>query len=78
MSAIHLQPSAGLPELRRHAPAHDGLREAGRRLRARLREWRRRARERADLASLDDRSLRDIGLTRADAQFLANKPFWRE
>jgi uncharacterized protein YjiS (DUF1127 family) len=41
-------------------------------------EWRRRARERAELAALDDRMLKDIGLTRADAEFLSDKPFWRE
>jgi uncharacterized protein YjiS (DUF1127 family) len=40
--------------------------------------WRRRARERAELAALDDRMLKDIGLTRADAEFLSDKPFWRE
>jgi uncharacterized protein YjiS (DUF1127 family) len=45
---------------------------------ATFREWRRRARERAELASLDNRMLRDIGLTRADAEFLSNKSFWRE
>ena len=44
---------------------------------ATLREWRRRARDRAQLARLDDHMLRDIGLTRADAEFLSNKPFWR-
>jgi uncharacterized protein YjiS (DUF1127 family) len=43
-----------------------------------LREWRRRTRDRAELAALDDRMLKDIGLTRADAEFLSNKPFWRE
>ena len=42
------------------------------------REWRRRTRERSELAALDDRMLGDIGLTRADAEFLSNKPFWRE
>jgi uncharacterized protein YjiS (DUF1127 family) len=42
-----------------------------------LREWRQRARDRGQLAGLDDRMLRDIGLTRADAEFLSNKPFWR-
>ena len=41
------------------------------------REWRRRARDRAELANLDDRMLKDIGLTRGDAEFLSNKPFWR-
>jgi uncharacterized protein YjiS (DUF1127 family) len=43
-----------------------------------LREWRRRARDRSQLAQLDDRMLRDIGLTRADAEFLSNRPFWQE
>jgi uncharacterized protein YjiS (DUF1127 family) len=43
-----------------------------------LGEWRRRTRERAELAALDDRMLKDIGLTRTDAEFLSNKPFWRE
>jgi uncharacterized protein YjiS (DUF1127 family) len=47
-------------------------------LRARLRQWRSRARERAELAALDDRMLADIGISRAEAEFLANKPFWRE
>jgi uncharacterized protein YjiS (DUF1127 family) len=45
---------------------------------ATVQEWRRRSRERAELAELDDRMLSDIGLTRADAEFLSNKPFWRE
>ena len=40
--------------------------------------WHRRTRERAELAALDDRMLKDIGLTRADAEFLSDKPFWRE
>lgn len=48
------------------------------RVRVWLREWRRRTRERAELAALDDRTLADIGISRADAEFLANKPFWRE
>jgi uncharacterized protein YjiS (DUF1127 family) len=30
------------------------------------------------LAELDERMLKDIGLTRVDAEFLINKPFWRE
>ena len=45
---------------------------------ATLREWRRRARDRAELATLEDRMLKDIGLTRGDAECLSNKPFWRE
>jgi uncharacterized protein YjiS (DUF1127 family) len=53
-------------------------RGVGDRVLATLREWRRRARDRAQLAELDDRMLKDIGLTRTDAEFLINKPFWRE
>ena len=43
-----------------------------------LREWRRRAHERRQLASLNDLTLHDIGLSRAEAVYLANKPFWKE
>lgn len=42
----------------------------------RLATWRRRARERAQLARLNDRELKDIGITRAEAQMEANKSFW--
>jgi uncharacterized protein YjiS (DUF1127 family) len=40
-------------------------------------EWRRRLRDRRALAVMSDRSLRDIGLTRYDADWEARKPFWR-
>jgi uncharacterized protein YjiS (DUF1127 family) len=43
-----------------------------------VREWRRRSRDRAQLAMLDDRMLRDIGITRADVWRECNKPFWRD
>lgn len=39
--------------------------------------WRDRARTRRHLAMLDDRLLRDIGITRFDARSEAAKPFWR-
>ncbi len=39
--------------------------------------WRRRFHDRRALATLCDRSLRDIGLTRHDADREARKPFWR-
>jgi uncharacterized protein YjiS (DUF1127 family) len=64
----------------RHAMAETPLRLV-RQGWAMLRLWRRRQRERRDLArfaQLDDRMLADIGLTRGDAEFLVNKPFWRE
>ena len=47
-------------------------------VRAALREWRRRRNSRLELARFDERMLRDIGLTRLDAQYEVNKPFWRE
>ena len=40
--------------------------------------WRRRIRERDQLAGLDARLLRDIGVTPNQADFECNKPFWRE
>ena len=46
-------------------------------VRAALREWRRRKNGRLELARLKERMLRDIGLTRVDAEDEINKPFWR-
>jgi len=43
-----------------------------------LNTWRRRSRERQELAQLDRRTLRDLGLTEGQALFEANKPFWRD
>ena len=78
MAAIPLQPCGGTAAaLRRHA-ALDGLDDAGRWVWATLREWRRRHRDRQELERLDARTLADIGLTRGEAEFLINKPFWRE
>lgn len=39
--------------------------------------WRQRARERQELATLDHRMIRDLGLSPSDIRFEANKPFWR-
>ncbi len=39
--------------------------------------WAERRRQRLALATLDDNLLRDIGLTRADVDCEAGKPFWR-
>ena len=39
--------------------------------------WNRRARERAQLLSMGERGLRDIGLSRYDALHEGRKPFWR-
>ena len=42
-----------------------------------LATWRRRARERRELATLDARTIHDLGLTTSEIQFEASKPFWR-
>jgi uncharacterized protein YjiS (DUF1127 family) len=39
--------------------------------------WRHRLAGRRALEAMDERSLRDIGLTRYDAHFEIRKPFWR-
>jgi len=54
------------------------LQEALSRIFVTLQEWRRRRRERSELARLDDRILRDIGITRGDVWDEINKPFWRK
>lgn len=46
-------------------------------LRNRMGEWMNRIRERQELRNLDERSLRDIGLTQADVVWEARKPFWQ-
>jgi uncharacterized protein YjiS (DUF1127 family) len=39
--------------------------------------WHRRAQERQELTAMDERELRDIGISRLDARREADKPFWR-
>jgi len=81
MRANHLQPCYGRPaDTRRHAGLY-ALGDTAQRIVAVLRLWRSRRRDRQELAKfaqLDDRMLDDIGLTRGSAEFLINKPFWRE
>jgi len=40
-------------------------------------DWQERHRQRRALSKLDDRMLRDIGISRADADSEYRKPFWR-
>jgi len=42
----------------------------------RLDRWHRLARERRQLQALSDHMLKDIGLTRADVEREASRPFW--
>ncbi|HEX9462577.1 MAG TPA: DUF1127 domain-containing protein [Alphaproteobacteria bacterium] len=44
---------------------------------ARLLDWRWRATQRDVLRTLDDRMLKDVGLSRADLERELQKPFWR-
>ena len=41
-------------------------------------DWQERARQRRRLSDLDDRMLKDIGLTRADVSREVGKPFWMQ
>ena len=77
MMAIHLHPSRRRPRsfLRQAA---DRFGDAVRRLLDTLELWRERVRARNELARLDLRALRDIGLSPSERDFLVNKPFWRE
>ena len=47
-------------------------------LRHLYRLWRRRARDRYALRRMCDRDLRDLGITRADADRELARPFWRD
>jgi uncharacterized protein YjiS (DUF1127 family) len=75
MTALHWPHPRGAT---RRRAAEGTLARAAARIATTLGEWRRRRRDRARLAELDERMLKDIGLTRVDAEFLINKPFWRE
>jgi uncharacterized protein YjiS (DUF1127 family) len=66
-----------MPQPIRRRNAGRSLRQALNLAAATVRQWARRRRERAELARLDDRMLRDIGVTPGDAWREINKPFWR-
>lgn len=78
MTAIHFEHAGGrIAGVPRYSVLHLAGNAAARVV-AGFHEWRRRAKDRARLAALDDRMLADIGISRAEAQFLSGKPFWRE
>jgi uncharacterized protein YjiS (DUF1127 family) len=68
-AAVRLQPSAFMPARRDPVPAAlswSSIRAAWRRYNSRQR-----------IAELDSHLLKDIGVSYADAEAEANKPFWR-
>ena len=65
------------PQKVRQRALRHSLRQALSRTLATLREWRRRSRDRAELARFDERMLRDIGISPGDVWREINKPFWR-
>ncbi|MDP1752786.1 MAG: DUF1127 domain-containing protein [Reyranella sp.] len=42
-----------------------------------LREWHRRAHSRREITMLDDHAICDLGISRSQMKFEAQKPFWR-
>ena len=72
MISVAHEPTAARP--RRDVGQRDSL--VARIARA-LAAWQRRARERAQLADMSERELRDIGLTSAESAREDAKPFWR-
>jgi uncharacterized protein YjiS (DUF1127 family) len=42
-----------------------------------LRTWRERRQQRRELANWNERDLHDVGLSRSDVVYEAEKPFWR-
>jgi uncharacterized protein YjiS (DUF1127 family) len=42
-----------------------------------IREWHLRRLTRRDIAQLDPRTIRDLGLSEGQLRFEATKPFWR-
>ncbi len=73
-----LRPLGRKPKAQHDCQHTGALHQLLARMTAQLGEWRRRLRDRRALAVMSDRSLRDIGLTRYDALYEADKPFWRE
>jgi len=70
--------SAAAVAATRTRTALDDLGDAAQSFVATLRVWRRRLRERDQLSRMDERLLKDIGITRAEALRLSDKPFWKE
>lgn len=69
--AMTAHPVPASRPMQRAFAALDGVRKE-------LAAWSARRRGRRALLSLSEFELKDIGISRAQAQFELNKPFWRE
>ena len=78
MTTIALSKARGTLRPVRRGEALEGLSDASQWLLDTLRGWRRRSRGHHQLARLDERMPRDIGITRADALYPSSKPFRKE
>ena len=83
MKTISLGTAAGrssriAPQIVPRRVVRRSLREVLTSLLAVLQKWRRRSCQRTELARLDERMLRDIGVTPGDVWHEINKPFWRQ
>jgi uncharacterized protein YjiS (DUF1127 family) len=78
MSVIQLRLHGAAGARSRHRPLGETVGRLFGRVVATVREWQRRSHDRETLAGFDERMLRDIGLSPAEAEFIVNKPFWRE
>ncbi len=80
-SALHIIPACRVAVYEGRPETSSDRRNAGLHLFRRVmhiyRTWRERGRQRRDLARLNDRLLRDIGLTRADVEGEVMKRFWQ-
>ena len=76
MPFLERRPAAASARNRR--TAIDDLSDAAQWVFATFRQWRQRSREREQISRMDERMLKDIGITRAEALRLGSKPFWRE
>lgn len=78
MSALQYQPCHSTPAKLSRQDAIEALNDATGWVFGVFRQWRQRVGERNQLLKLDARMLSDIGISRSEQLYLANKPFWRE
>jgi uncharacterized protein YjiS (DUF1127 family) len=76
--AMEIRASIPARSARRALGLRLGLRSAAARALVGLLRWHEIARQRRALLTLDDRMLKDIGITRAEAEREASRPSWRD